>query len=286
MGRMPTVGTDGKNCQMSMVDWETLTTWLAIIHTGRGHPLEGDNINPPEFARRGVRECLSCLKARKLVRKNPELTKDDLQAISDGFYARIMDEPEPVIESKIESVIETEPEVVTEPEVEPEPETEVGNIEESLPLISNTSVEVASIPFHGTNVQSVEVDGEPYVIFRPLVESIGLDYKSQHRKLSGASWATMVKMTTVGADGRNREMTAINLKTLRMWLATIDENRVNKESRPMIASYQNEVAEAIEEYWTRGGTINPRATESQLQSLSEVVSESKQQLELIKMAEG
>lgn len=252
-------------------------------HCLRGHLLEGDNINPPEFARRGVRECLSCLKARKLVRKSPELTRDDLQVISDEFYAEIMDEPALVIESKIEPVIETEPEVVTEPEVEPEPEPE--DIEEGLPSISQNPADVAIIPFHGDSVQSVEVDGEPYVVFRPLVETLGLDFRSQSRRLAGKSWAGMVKMT-IPSGGGPQEMTAINLKTLTMWLATVNENRVNEASRPLVVAYQNEVAEAIESYWTKGTATNPRVTESQPQDFSETISVSKQQLELLKMAEG
>ena len=96
----------------------------------------------------------------------------------------------------------------------------------------------------------------------------------------------MVMMTTVGGDDRTREMTAINLKTLTMWLATIDEDRVNETSRPLVVAYQNEVAEAIESYWTRGTVTNPRVAESKPQDFSEVISEPRQQLELLKAAEG
>lgn len=157
----------------------------------------------------------------------------------------------------------------------------------SIPILdSSASVEVLDIPFHRDSIQSVQVDSEPYVVFRPLVESIGLDYKGQHRKLSGASCATMVMMTTVGSNGSQREMTAINLKTLTMWLATIDENRVNEVSQPLVVAYQNEVAEVIESYFTKGTAINPRVVESRPQDFSEVISVSKQQLELLKAAEG
>ncbi|AIK84049.1 hypothetical protein CGLAR1_01925 [Corynebacterium glutamicum] len=152
-------------------------------------------------------------------------------------------------------------------------------------LDPSVSVEVATIPFHGTDIQSVEVDGEPYVVFRPLVESIGLDFRSQSRRLAGKSWAGMVKMT-IPSGGGPQEMTAINLKTLTMWLATIDENRVNEASRPLVVAYQNEVAEAIESYFTKGTATNPRVVESQPQDFSETISVSKQQLELLKMAEG
>lgn len=70
-------------------------------------------------------------------------------------------------------------------------------------------------------------------------------------------------MTVVGSNGSQREMTAINLKTLTMWLATIDEDRVNEASRPLVVAYQDEVAEAIESYFTTGTATNPRVVESQ-----------------------
>ncbi|CAB1036978.1 hypothetical protein FRC0549_01066 [Corynebacterium diphtheriae] len=121
------------------------------------------------------------------------------------------------------------------------------------------TTELVSIPFHGQSVQSVEIDGKPHVVFRPLVESLGLDADSQMKRLRRHSWATTVKMTGVGLDGKNREMTCIDLRTLTMWLATIDENRVSEEARPLVVAYQNEVADAIESYWAKGGAINPRA---------------------------
>lgn len=145
------------------------------------------------------------------------------------------------------------------------------------------SNQIAAIPFHGQSVQSVEIDGKPYVVFRPLVESIGLDADSQMKRLRRHSWATTVKMTGVGADGKNRDMTVIDVRTLTMWLATIDENRVNEEARPLVIAYQNEVADAIESYWTQGGAINPRATEHQKKAM---MFELRSQMELAQAAKG
>lgn len=81
-------------------------------------------------------------------------------------------------------------------------------------------------------------------------------------------------------------MTAINLKTLTMWLATIDENRVNEASRPLVIAYQDEVAEAVKAYWLKEEAPKPQTTESKPQDFSEVISESKLQLELLKATEG
>lgn len=112
----------------------------------------------------------------------------------------------------------------------------------SLTATNLNNTTVATIPFHGTNIQSVEIDGNPHIVLKPMVESIGMDYSRQLQKLKGKSWATMGMTATVGADGKSREMTVIDLRTLTMWLATIDENRVSEEARPLVVAYQSEVA--------------------------------------------
>lgn len=142
---------------------------------------------------------------------------------------------------------------------------------------------IVTIPFHGNQVQAVDVDGTPHVVFRPLVESIGMDFASQYRRLNGKSWATIVKTTTVGADGKNRDMTVIDVRTLTMWLATIDENRVSDEARPLVVAYQSEIADVIESYWTQGGAINPRADEHQMNAL---IFQARAQMELAQAARG
>lgn len=145
------------------------------------------------------------------------------------------------------------------------------------------TTELVSIPFRGQSVQSVEIDGKPHVVFRPLVESLGLDADSQMKRLRRHSWATTVKMTGVGLDGKTREMTCIDLRTLTMWLATIDENRVSEEARPLVVAYQSEIADVIESYWANGGAINPRATEHQINAL---IRQSQMQMELCQAAKG
>lgn len=141
---------------------------------------------------------------------------------------------------------------------------------------------IVTIPFHGNQVQAVDVDGTPHVVFRPLVESIGLDYRSQSRRLTGKSWAGMVKMT-IPSKGGPQETTVIDVRTLTMWLATIDENRVSDEARPLVVAYQSEIADVIESYWTQGGAINPRADEHQVNAL---IFQARAQMELAQAARG
>ena len=153
----------------------------------------------------------------------------------------------------------------------------------SLTATNQNNTTISMIPFHGTNIQSVEIDGNPHIVLKPMVESIGMDYSRQLQKLKGKSWATMGMTATVGADGKSREMTVIDLRTLTMWLATIDENRVSEEARPLVVAYQSEVADAIEAYWSKGGAINPRANEHQMNAL---LRQTQMQMELCQVAKG
>jgi hypothetical protein len=128
--------------------------------------------------------------------------------------------------------------------------------------------ELIPFEFHGDRLLLAEVDGKPYVILKPALESIGVAYPAQREKLKDKSWATMSLVDTVAEDGRTRQMTAIDVRTFLMLLATIDEKRVAESARPKLIAYQSEVADAIESYWTEGGVINPRATEDQLSAIS------------------
>lgn len=145
------------------------------------------------------------------------------------------------------------------------------------------SNQLVTIPFHGQQVQSVEIDGKPTVPLRGMVENLGLNYSTQVEKLKRKSWAGLSTVSVVAADGKSREMTCIDLRTLTMWLATIDENRVSEEARPLVVAYQQEVADVIESYWSNGGAINPRANEHQINAL---MFQARSQMELCQAAKG
>lgn len=143
--------------------------------------------------------------------------------------------------------------------------------------------QLVSIPFHGQSVQSVQINGKPTVGLKPIVENLGVEYSRQLKKLKTKSWAHLQTVSVVAADGKMREMTCVDTRTLTMWLATIDENRVSEAARPLVVAYQNEIADVIEKYWEQGGVINPRATEHQKNAL---MFELRAQMELAQAAKG
>ena len=73
-------------------------------------------------------------------------------------------------------------------------------------------------------------DGVVWVSVKRVCEALGVDERSQMRKLGERSWATAVQKAAVAHDGALRQVTMVDLDTLGMWLATIDERRVSDDA--------------------------------------------------------
>lgn len=150
--------------------------------------------------------------------------------------------------------------------------------------MSNGNSDIVRIPFHGDEILCVDVDGKPHIVLKPALERIGLDYWAQVRKLRERSWAsTALKAVQVSDQDQRREMVTCDVRTFLMLLATVDERRVATDVAPMLIAYQAEVADAIEAYWTQGGAINPRATDTQLAA---IIDRAKRQAEVLRVLDG
>lgn len=119
------------------------------------------------------------------------------------------------------------------------------------------SNDIVEIPFHNDMlIAHRSEDGDVFVAFRPICNSMGIDFSGQLQKMKRQPWATVGELHTVGADGKTRDMTSVNRKTLTMWLATIDASRLKDEqARRNVIVYQKEAAEALDQYFNEGGAI-------------------------------
>lgn len=148
-------------------------------------------------------------------------------------------------------------------------------------------MELVEIPFHDTSLSAAAIDGKPHVALRAACASLGIDYSNQLKKLRAKSWAVVVMSTTTGADGKTYEMAMIDRRTLTMWLATIDPNRVAEHVRPVLETFQSEAADALDAYFHEGGAINPRASEEQLEDLhGQIISLADSRLSMLAKARG
>jgi hypothetical protein len=136
---------------------------------------------------------------------------------------------------------------------------------------------LAPVDFHGQELVVVDVDGEPYVAMRPIVEGMGLDWKAQHRKLTDdvARWGVVIMTMFQSGDGKEREMMAAPLRKLAGWLMTLQPGRMKPEVAERVRLYQAECDDALWAYWSKGVAVNPRAALSRdeilLQALQSLV---------------
>lgn len=119
-------------------------------------------------------------------------------------------------------------------------------------------VEIVRVPFHGTELLTVDADGQPHIVFKPAIEGLGLDYATQFTKLRRRSWACVgQRPMQLPGDTQSRSHVTVDVRTFLMMLATVDENRVPEHIRPLLVAYQREVADVIESYWTKGAAVQP-----------------------------
>lgn len=118
---------------------------------------------------------------------------------------------------------------------------------------------IEKFEFHGDVLDVVHLpDGDVGVSLRRLCEAVPVDFKSQTARLAreaekGARWATVVKMTMVAEDGKQRELLVLPRRSIPMFAATISLGHVRDDLRSGIAAklalLQDECAEVLADHF-------------------------------------
>lgn len=139
--------------------------------------------------------------------------------------------------------------------------------------MTTTSLQQITVPFHNAELFLVEHNGQPYTPMKPIVDGIGMDWASQFVKLKQRFASTIVEITIVANDGKERLMTCLPVRKLFGWLMTISPNKVKPELRDTVIKYQEECDDVLWDYWTKGIAVNPRkSTPKDRESLRHAVS--------------
>lgn len=121
------------------------------------------------------------------------------------------------------------------------------------------------VPFRNATLFLADDNGTPYAPMRPIIEGMGLDWKSQYEKLrTNQRLSTcVVEITTqLPGDSQRRKVICLPLRKLPGWLMTIYPNKVKPEIRDTVIAYQNECDDALWDYWAKGQAKNPRSGSS------------------------
>lgn len=137
-----------------------------------------------------------------------------------------------------------------------------GNIDMSNLAIKPTECTI-NVPFYGSELYVVNHNDEPYTPMKPIVEGMGMDWKSQFIKLKQRFKTCVVDITIqLPGDNQRRSVICLALRKLSAWLNTISPNKVRPEIRERVIRYQEECDDVLYEYWTKGQVTNPRKSET------------------------
>lgn len=110
-----------------------------------------------------------------------------------------------------------------------------------------------TVPFHSDTLFIVDHNGQPYIPMKPIVESMGLDWKSQYDKLTTNPRFCMVEITIqMPGDDQKRAVCCMPLRKLCGWLLGINPGKVNPDIQEKVIAYQNECDDVLYDYWTNG----------------------------------
>lgn len=101
------------------------------------------------------------------------------------------------------------------------------------------------VPFHGDTLLTVEQDGQPFVAIKPICERFGMDWKSQHRKLTDPNNDWGIYLMTIPTKGGLQEMTCLSLMDFPLWLASISPAKVREDVRATLKRYRQEAKQVL-----------------------------------------
>lgn len=114
-----------------------------------------------------------------------------------------------------------------------------------------------TVSFNNQNITAFLHNDTPVVALKPIVENMGIDWASQFSRIKRHPVlnSTIVMMTMVAEDGKNREMQCLPLDMLNGWLFGIDANRVKPEIKDKVIAYQRECFKVLADHFGYGKPI-------------------------------
>jgi hypothetical protein len=103
------------------------------------------------------------------------------------------------------------------------------------------------VPFHGNALIGGVADGDGWLPFKRTCKGFGIGYDAQAQWLRRESgWATARKFLVVGASGKLRLTTCINLETFTGWLMQLNANDIRHAAvRDNLLIYKREASRVL-----------------------------------------
>jgi hypothetical protein len=81
----------------------------------------------------------------------------------------------------------------------------------------STTKQIQKYDFHGDTLDVIPDGDRLHVGIRAVCEALGVDSSGQLQRLKRKPWATMGVISAVAEDGKTREMSAVDIRSLPMF---------------------------------------------------------------------
>lgn len=110
-----------------------------------------------------------------------------------------------------------------------------------------------TVNFRGDELYGFENDDGIFVALKPIVESMGIDWSSQLKRVKRDTILSegMVIMTTPFGRGGDQDTVCLKLELVNGWLFTIDTSRIKEDAvREKVVVYQRECYQVLAKHFT------------------------------------
>lgn len=100
---------------------------------------------------------------------------------------------------------------------------------------------IVTVPFHGDTLFALERPDGVFVAVKPICQNLGLDWRSQHRRISGDTILSEgMVITAIPSPGGIQEAVCLRLDLVNGWLFGVDDRRLADEVRERVMQYKRE----------------------------------------------
>ena len=127
-----------------------------------------------------------------------------------------------------------------------------------------TSPIIQHIPFHEDELYAIvdERTGKEYVLPKPMADMFGLAWNGQLAKFRKSQlFSKGMQKMCIPSPGGEQEAILLERRFVHAWLLSIDAKRLPVALQEKLLRYQEECADVLDAYFTKGVAVNPRGTE-------------------------
>lgn len=117
-----------------------------------------------------------------------------------------------------------------------------------------------------TNITIVQEGSDIFVPVHTITDALGVDFSSQRKRImeDPILASTVVQKTTVGSDGKQRDMLCLPFEFVFGWLFTINPDKVKPEAAEAVIRYKRECYHALFAHFVSDSAMRSNAMSRRL----------------------